>query len=100
MRHSFYEKVSKLLHSTGGKHEPIFHVTKHYTELMRERYQKNQAAFLEALQSDALIVCCYCKDTHASARQCHRYLLVDILHKVADRHQIGFKSLGEVQNRR
>lgn len=74
--------------------------TNHYTELMRERYQKNQVAFLDALQSDVLIVCCYCKDTHASIRHCHRYLLVDILHKVADSHQIGFKSLGEVHNRR
>lgn len=73
--------------------------TKHYTDLMRERYQKNQAAFLEALQSDELIVCCYCKDTHASTRHCHRYLLVDILHKVADHYQIGIKSLGEVHTR-
>jgi len=72
---------------------------KQYTELMRQRYQTNQAAFLEALQSDELIICCYCKDTHTSTRQCHRYLLVDILHKVADRHQIGFKSLCEVHNR-
>ncbi len=73
--------------------------TNQYIELMREQYQKNQAAFLEALQSDALIICCYCKDTHSSTRHCHRYLLVDILHKVADRHQIGFKSIGEVHNR-
>ena len=73
--------------------------TKHYTELMRERYQNDQAAFLEALQSDELIICCYCKDTHASTRHCHRYLLVDILHKVAEHHQIKFRSLGEVRNR-
>ena len=74
--------------------------TKQYTQLMRERYRKNQTAFLEALQSDELIVCCYCKDTHASTRHCHRYLLVDILHKVADHYQIGFKPLGEVHYRR
>ena len=74
--------------------------SQHYTELMRERYQKNQAAFLEALQSDELIICCYCKDTHASTRHCHRYLLVDILHKVAVHHLIGFKSLGEVHHHR
>ena len=73
--------------------------TQQYTELMRERYHKNQAAFFEALQTDELIVCCYCKDTYASTRQCHRYLLVDILHKVADHHQIDFKSLGEVHTR-
>ena len=74
--------------------------TKQYTELMRERYQKNQATFLEVLQSDVVIICCYCKDTYASTRHCHRYLLVDILHKVAVHHQIDFKSLGEVHHRR
>lgn len=71
---------------------------KQYTELMRERYRKNQAAFLEVLQSHELIICCYCKDTHTSTRHCHRYLLVDILHQVANRHQIGFESIGEVHN--
>ncbi|MCA0455378.1 MAG: hypothetical protein LCI00_15480 [Chloroflexi bacterium] len=73
--------------------------TQHYTSLMRERYHANQVAFLEALQSNELIVCCYCNDTHSSTQHCHRYLLVDILHKVADRHQIGFKTLSEVYNR-
>src|SRR5262249_13389955 len=55
-----------------------------YTELMRQRYKADPAAFLEALSSDELILCCYCPDTHATTRQCHRYLLVDIMEKVAE----------------
>src|SRR5690606_22745899 len=34
-----------------------------YTALMRQRYRANPSAFLEALSSAELIVCCYCKDT-------------------------------------
>jgi hypothetical protein len=71
-----------------------------YTALMRQRYQANPAAFLEALSSDELIVCCYCKDTHATTKHCHRYLLVEILEKVAAHHGIGFESIGEVRSSR
>jgi hypothetical protein len=67
---------------------------------MRQRYQTNPAAFLEALSSDELIVCCYCKDTHATTRHCHRYLLVEILEKVARHHGIDFEYIGEVYNSR
>lgn len=71
-----------------------------YTALMRQRYQANPSAFLEALSSDELIVCCYCKDTHTTTQHCHRYLLVDILEKVADHHGITFERIGEVSNSR
>jgi len=71
-----------------------------YTALMRQRYQANPAAFLEALNSDELIVCCYCKDTHATTRHCHRYILIEILEKVAQHHGIGFVSIGEVRSSR
>ena len=71
-----------------------------YTTLMRQRYQVNPAAFLEALSSTELIVCCYCKDTHATTRHCHRYLLVDMLEKVAHHHGIRFERIGEVCNSR
>ena len=70
-----------------------------YTALMRQRYQANPAAFLEALNSDELIVCCYCKDTHATTKHCHRYILVEILEKVAAHHDIGFEGIGEVSSR-
>jgi uncharacterized protein YeaO (DUF488 family) len=69
-----------------------------YTALMRQRYQANPAAFLEALSSDELIVCCYCKDTHATTKHCHRYILVEILEKVATHHNIGFEAIGEVRS--
>ncbi len=71
-----------------------------YTALMRQRYQANPAAFLEALSSAELIVCCYCKDTHATTKHCHRYILVEILEKVAAHHGISFEALGEVHNSR
>jgi hypothetical protein len=71
-----------------------------YTALMRQRYADNPAAFLEALGSDELIVCCYCRDTHGTTKLCHRYILVEILEKVAAHHGIGFETIGEVHNRR
>ena len=70
-----------------------------YISLMRQRYQANPAAFLEALNSDELIVCCYCKDTQTTTKHCHRYLLVEILEKVAAHHGIGFEYIGEIRNR-
>jgi uncharacterized protein YeaO (DUF488 family) len=71
-----------------------------YTALMRQRYQANPSAFLEALSSDELIVCCYCKDTRATMKHCHRYILVETLEKVAAHQGIGFEAIGEVHSRR
>ena len=71
-----------------------------YVQLMRTRFVQHREAFLEALDSDELIVCCYCHDTHATTRHCHRYLLVEILEKIAAHHGIGFESIGEVRSRR
>ncbi len=70
-----------------------------YMALMRQRYQANPSAFLKALSSAELIVCCYCKDTHATTKHCHRYILVEILGKVAAHHGIGFEAIGEVRSR-
>jgi uncharacterized protein YeaO (DUF488 family) len=74
--------------------------TMRYQTLMRERYHQDRTAFLEALSCDELIVCCYCKDTHATTRHCHRYLLVDLLEKVAHHHGIKFERIGEIRNSR
>jgi hypothetical protein len=71
-----------------------------YTALMRQRYSASHEAFLEALNSGELILCCYCRDTHDTTRHCHRYLLVDILEKVAQHHGIGFEYIGEVYKSR
>ncbi len=71
-----------------------------YTALMRQRYSASQGAFLEALNSSELIVCCYFRDTHDTTRHCHRYLLVEILEKVAEYHGIGFEYIDEVYKSR
>ena len=67
---------------------------------MRTRFAKHRDAFLEALDSDELIVCCYCQDAYATTKHCHRYILVEILEKIAMHYGIGFESIGEVHNRR
>jgi uncharacterized protein YeaO (DUF488 family) len=67
-----------------------------YLALMRERYRLNKAAFLEALSADELILCCYCPDTHNTSQTCHRYILVEILEKVALEHGIACEYIGEV----
>jgi hypothetical protein len=69
-----------------------------YTELMQQRYSQHKDGFLEALNSQELVLCCYCPDTHATTRCCHRYLLVEILEQIAQHHGIGFEYMGEVQN--
>ena len=71
-----------------------------YTALMRQRYSASPDNFLEALKSDELILCCYCTDTSDGTKHCHRYLLVDILEKVAKHHEIGFEYIGEVYKSR
>jgi uncharacterized protein YeaO (DUF488 family) len=85
-----------------SKHNTISWQTyiEQYTALMRQRYQANPSAFLEALSSDELIVCCYCKDTHTTTKHCHRYILVEILEKVAAHHSISCESIGEVYSSR
>ena len=85
-----------------SKHNTISWQTyiEQYTALMRQRYQTNPSAFLEALSSDELIVCCYCKDAHATTKHCHRYILIEILEKVAVHHGIGFKAIGEIRSSR
>ncbi len=74
--------------------------TRRYQALLRERYRQHEAAFLEVLSREVVIVCCYCQDSHATTRHCHRYLLVDILEKVACHHAIDFEAIGEVSNSR
>jgi len=86
----------------ASKHTTISWQTyiEQYTALMRQRYQANPSAFLEALSSNELIVCCYCKDTHTTTKHCHRYILVEILEKVAAHHSVGFEAIGEVHSSR
>ena len=90
----------KMVMASKQKEIPWQSYIEAYTALMRQRYADNPAAFLEALDSDELIVCCYCRDTHATTKHCHRYILVEILEKIAVHHKIGFEPIGEIHNRR
>lgn len=71
--------------------------TTQYNELMRNRYRDNQPAFIEAMQSEELVLCCYCKDTYQTTRHCHRYILADILAKVAVHQGIEAIYIGELK---
>ena len=90
----------KMVMASKQKEIPWQFYVEQYTALMRQRYADNPAAFLEALDSDELIVCCYCRDTHATTKHCHRYILVKIIEKIAVHHGIGFEYIGEIHNRR
>jgi uncharacterized protein YeaO (DUF488 family) len=90
----------KMVMASKQKEIPWQSYVEKYTALMRKRYADNPAAFLEALGSDELIVCCYCRDTQATTKHCHRYILVEILEKIAVHHGIGFEYIGEIHNRR
>ena len=70
--------------------------TKGYTSLMRERYVKDKSLFLKALSYDNLVLRCYCPNTSETTKQCHRYLLVDILLKIAEKHNIKAEYMGEI----
>ena len=71
--------------------------TAQYYALIRTRYTSNKHAFIDALLHDELVLTCYCRDTSTTTRHCHRYLLVDILEKVAARHDLPFEYIGEVK---
>ena len=71
--------------------------TTQYTALMRQRYCDNQPAFIEAILSEELVLCCYCKDTSQTTRHCHRYILADILAKVALHQGIEAIYIGELK---
>jgi len=71
--------------------------TRQYTALMRKRYQANKEAFLEVLSYEKPVVTCYCRDTHRTSKHCHRYILVDILEKIARHEGIKFQYIGEAK---
>ncbi len=50
-----------------------------YYAVVRERYKADATPFLELLERERLVICCYCAGTF-----CHRYLAVDILAKIAE----------------
>lgn len=70
--------------------------TRDYYALMRQRWSP---AFYNALWLPGeMVLCCYCKDTHATTRHCHRYLLVDIFQTITTNLHIPFEYKGEYTN--
>lgn len=70
--------------------------TERYVALMRQRYAENKELFLKALSYENLVLRCYCSDTSKSSRKCHRYILADILMKIAKHHNITCRYMGEI----
>lgn len=63
-----------------------------YTDLMRKSYRENYWRWLELLNSPVPVALgCYCR----AGGFCHRYILVEILHKCCDNLGIPFVYRGE-----
>ena len=61
-----------------------------YLRLMRERYRANAKTFHSVLAHPKVVLKCYC-----ATKKCHRYLLVNILLKVAWRQGISAEYKGD-----
>jgi len=87
-------------HETQGrdarwlKYAPLTHeqYTDGYYALLRERYKADAASFMELVQRERLVICCYC----AAGTFCHRHLAVDILSKIAAYHGLPLTCSGEL----
>ena len=68
--------------------------TEMYKKLMRISYKERKKEWLDFLQGQhRAVIACYCP----CGNFCHRYLLVDILRKVASKHNIPFEYMGELK---
>jgi uncharacterized protein (DUF488 family) len=63
-----------------------------YLEMLRERYRASQETFLAILAQDQVVVTCYCR----AGAFCHRHIVVDVLEKIAAKHELAFARGGEV----
>ncbi len=64
-----------------------------YTDLMRESYRTRRTEWISFLTQERAVVACYCNSTNF----CHRFVLVEILAKVAAYHNIPFTYAGELK---
>lgn len=64
-----------------------------YTEKMRRSYLQRKEEWLSFLNQEKAVVACFC----GPDKFCHRFLLVDILKKVALHHGIPFHYAGEIR---
>lgn len=76
------------------KYAPLTHdqYTDGYYALLRDRYKAALAPFMQLIQRERLVVCCYC----AAETFCHRHLAVDILSKISAHHGLPIMCGGEL----
>ena len=88
-RHETQDRDARWL-----KYRPLTHeqYTDGYYGLLRERYKAASAPFMELVQRERLVICCYC----AASAFCHRHLAVDILSKIAAYHGLPIMCGGEL----
>ena len=87
-------------HETQGrdprwaKYAPLTHdqYIDGYYSFLRARYKADPAPFLELIDWERLVICCYC----ATGAFCHRHLAVDILAKIAAAKGMPFERGGEL----
>lgn len=66
--------------------------TEKYYQLMRESFKTRRKEWFDFLSQERAVIACYCPKECF----CHRFLLVDILEKVAKSKNIPFTYLGEL----
>lgn len=64
-----------------------------YTEMMRESFKEKQLVWLKLFDFEEVTIGCYCP----SGSNCHRYLLIDMFKKIADRYNYKFEYCGEIE---
>lgn len=69
--------------------------TEGYHALLRKRYSGFRDVFQTACECERLVLMCYCADTSDGERRCHRYLLADVLIKIAGSLGIEARYMGE-----
>lgn len=66
--------------------------TERFLNLLRERYRQDEAAFIDVLKWEQVVLLCYCRP----GEFCHRHLVVNVLEKVAKAKGLPFERGGEV----
>jgi hypothetical protein len=69
-----------------------------YKTLIRDRYNNNRQGFIELLNRDNIVLCCYCADTSHTTKHCHRYLAVEMLTSIASDNYVQCEYKGELSN--
>jgi|GEM_PF-267776 len=64
-----------------------------YLTLLRDRYQRDAAAFHRLLERDRIVLTCYC----ATGAFCHRHIALDVIRKIAAQRKIIVVGVGEVK---